>query len=193
MIIIAFLIVGYIAYMSITIYMSYENYSRVYLDKIYYDFIMYRNKTLMLSYAIDLVGEHGGYELSTLSRVDCSITYDPNTTIYNVFCLGNPEIIGNLFVGHGSRNYFKIISLLDLFYNVTSEKNLSYLGIREVAVYFKDLRVYVPLRYVATYNVSLSDGYMILYIDLVTGVPLRTEIFTNRYRLKADLISFTTP
>lgn len=192
LIIIALLLVGYIVYMSISIYRGYENYSRVSLDKIYYEFITYRNKTLMLSYAVSLVGQQSSYELSTLSRVDCAVNYNPNASIYSVFCLGNPEVMRDLFIGQGSRPYFTIVSLLDLFYNVTSEKNTSYLGIKEVAVYFKDMRIYVPSRYIAIYNVSLSEGYMIIYSDLVSGVPLRAEIYTDKFRLVADLITFTT-
>ena len=192
LIIIALLLVGYIVYMSISIYRGYENYSRVSLDKIYYEFITYRNKTLMLSYAVSLVGQQSSYELSTLSRVDCAVNYNPNASIYSVFCLGNPEVMRDLFIGQGSRPYFAIVSLLDLFYNVTSEKNTSYLGIKEVAVYFKDMRIYVPSRYIAIYNVSLSEGYMIIYSDLVSGVPLRAEIYTDKFRLVADLITFTT-
>jgi hypothetical protein len=190
--IIALLLVGYIVYMSISIYRGYETYSKVSLDKIYYEFITYRNKTLMLSYAISLVGQQSSYEISTLSRVDCSVNYNLNASIYSIFCVGNPEVMRDLFIGQGSRPYFTIVSLLDLFYNVTSEENISYLGIKEVSIYFKDMRIYVPSRYIAIYNVSLSNGYIILYSDLVTGVPVRVEIYTDKFRLVADLITFTT-
>lgn len=190
--VLSILIISYVVYASISIYRGYETYSRVSIDKAYYDFIMYRNRTLIISYLINLSGEASQqYVLTSPDRIDCSVNQDKNTSTYNVFCIGNPEIIRKIFVGQGSRPYFSIVSLMDIFYNITSERNVSSLGTRSLEIYVKEMRIYIPTRLVAVYNVSLEEGYIMIYSDIVSGTPIKIDVVTRDLRAEIVLIGFT--
>lgn len=118
------------------------------------------------------------------------LRYDINNSIYSVFWLVNPSIQSYLLKGQNGRISYYIVSLTDLFYNITSEKNVGAVsGIEKKIVETKDLKIATSYRYVIMYQIKLDDETTLYeYIDVITGIPLKIIISSSKYSLTADLV-----
>jgi len=190
LIILTALLMIYIVYMSINIYQSIGGYSKISLDKTYYNFMNNRNNTLALSYVVNATIKQDNSTINSFSRADVFLRYDINSSIYSVFWLVNPSIQSYLLKGQNGRISYYIVSLTDLFYNITSEKDVRAVsGIEKKIVETKDLKIATSYRYVIMYQIKLDDETTLYeYIDVITDIPLKIIISSSKYSLTADLV-----
>ncbi|MEZ0289831.1 MAG: hypothetical protein ABWJ42_01930 [Sulfolobales archaeon] len=192
--IVLILVIIFSVYYMFVIYRGYYTYSTTDLDRVYYSYVEQgRNSTLVLWYAVEYSGLFSDYYSSSFSLFYAYVNYDKNSSIYSVFWLGDQPILQKLLIGQKSSTYYRVISLADIFYNISAQdSSTKALGERDVFLLSQDLRSYVGVRQAVLYKITLENATLYYYIDVITRIPLEVYITSDNYSARAILINART-
>ncbi|MEM0283268.1 MAG: hypothetical protein QXE32_03060 [Sulfolobales archaeon] len=175
----------------ISVYKSYYTYTSVDLDGAYYSYIENgKNSSLSLGYYISFKGSYDNLYISSSSVAIAYISYDRNASVYNVYWTGDPVILQKILIGQNSRSYYRVISLADIFYNISSQSsNIRALEPENIYIDVENLRNSLGWRTVIPYNISLDNNTIIyIYVDAITMIPVKIDIESQSFNAEAFLV-----